>query len=164
MTVWWLSDDCVMTVRWLSDDCLMTVRWLSDELMTVWWLFDHCLSNEFFSNTINLIRQTKFKNFDEEILLSKNEYLATQSHWQYCRNVSIRAAVTWHFRAVCVTKTECLFYELEQRCRLRNNWIPKCSIFQSSVNQRFVSSVENIYIVFLSYPFICVSSFLPEKV
>ena len=47
-----------------------------------------------------------------------------------CRNVSIRAgkAVTWHFRTLCVTKTRCLFYELEQRSRLRNNWIPKCSI------------------------------------
>ena len=144
-----------MNVQWLSDD-LMTVWWLDDCLMTVW-----SLPNDFFSNAINLIRQTKFKNIDEEILRSKNEYLATQSHWQYCRNVSIRAAVTWHFRAVCVTKTECLFYELEQRCRLRNNWIPKCSIFQSSVNQRFVSSIANIYIAFLSNPFI---SFFPEKV
>ena len=146
--------DCPMTVQWMSNDCLMT-WWLSDDLMTVWWLFDRCLMI-FFSNAINLIRQTKFKNIDEEILRSKNEYLATQSHWQYCRNVSIRAAVTWHFRAVCVTKTECLFYELEQRCRLRNNWIPKCSIFQSSVNQRFVPGIGKIQIFFLIHIHFCV--------
>ena len=34
MTLWWLSDGCLMTAWWLSDDCLMIVWWLSDDCVT----------------------------------------------------------------------------------------------------------------------------------
>ena len=41
MTIWWLSDECLMTFWWLLDDSLMTSGWLSDDSqMTLGWLRD----------------------------------------------------------------------------------------------------------------------------